>query len=82
MVVGTKTYGCGNKDLGLWEQIYGYFNKKYMVLGTKTYDCWNKDICFVGKKQIYGVGTKPRIVGTITYGCGNKTMMWEQNLGL
>jgi hypothetical protein len=34
------------------------------------------------KKQIHGVGTKPRIVGTITYCCGNKTMMWEQNLGL
>jgi hypothetical protein len=27
MVVGTKTYGCGNKNIRLWEQ-------KPMVVGT------------------------------------------------
>jgi hypothetical protein len=50
MVVGTKTYDCGNKDVGLWEQNLWLFEQKYMVVGTKTYGCWNKDICFVGKK--------------------------------
>jgi hypothetical protein len=69
MIVGTNlwlweqnNYGCGNKDLGLWEQIYDYGNKKYMVVGTKTYGCGNKSM----------------VVGTKTYGCGNKDLvLWE-----
>jgi hypothetical protein len=79
MVVGTKTYICGNK---------------YMVVGTKTYGCGNKiigcgniNLWMWEQKQIFLatkhmiVGTKPRVVGTITYGCGNKSMVWEQKNG-
>jgi hypothetical protein len=33
LVVGTKTYGCGNKSM-----IVG---TKHMVVGTKLYGCYN-----------------------------------------
>jgi hypothetical protein len=53
MVGGTKTYGCGNKNLWLWEQ-------KPMVVGTITYGCGNKYMA---------VGTKYMIVGTNLWLC-------------
>jgi hypothetical protein len=47
MVVGTKTYGCGNKNLWLWEQNY-FLGGKSMV-GKTNHRLW---------EQIYGKNNK------------------------
>jgi hypothetical protein len=50
MVVGTKTYCCGNKYMfvgtnpWLWEQ------QKYMVVGTKKLWLWEQNIWLLEQK--------------------------------
>jgi hypothetical protein len=51
MVVGRKTYGCGNKIIGcgnknlwMWEQKPIFLATKHMIVGTITYGCGNKSM--------------------------------------
>jgi hypothetical protein len=81
--VGTKNIDCGNKNLWLWEQIYG--------CGNKTNVCGNKKHMVVGTKQKYRLWEqKPMVVGTNLWlweqnkniGCENKNLwLWEQIYG-
>jgi hypothetical protein len=57
MVVGTKIYGFGNKNIWLCEQRHMVVGtKKYKVVGTKTYGCginlwlWEQKPMVVGTK--------------------------------
>jgi hypothetical protein len=66
MFVETKSYGCGNKDIWMWEQ-------KNMVVGIKNYCCENKYM--VVETNTYGCGNKSMVMGTKSYGCGTKKTM-------
>jgi hypothetical protein len=44
MVMGTKLYGCRNKNLFVMRTNEWLYEQKQMVVGTKTYYCRNKNI--------------------------------------